>query len=202
MKKHTFDSRIYAYVASLMEQHKTITKVFKELNDYATGTYYAYIPDNAPEEVIYDFESGIDAYVDNGSAYVNEVLEKAAIFLTDHLNSNAKAVCISSGSEEQRGNTWITHYDYSNPLIYYKKELYYLLKNSQNSLDESKKFIQSSAGFNPLQIIFLTYSEELKELKTRDFELSPQDLKALVQNCKKLLINTYDFRSYIFWEKA
>lgn len=201
MKKHTYSHQINTYVEEFLQNNieKTVIKVFKQKEKYKSGIYYGYIPDNLPEEYRYSFEHSLEKFYSDSD--FKDIIEFAVEFIMKHLHSDTNAICISHGGSSSSTDPWIEKYykdDY--PLLSYKEELYFLLRNDQNTKKKVTDFVYRSQNHWPQQIILCTYSKELNKINDRMYELSPSQIEDISEQANKMLINVQDLKGYIFWE--
>jgi len=202
------DSRAIDYIRdTLLEIGNTLSQLFISNQQLSLSNVFTIVPQNTSKEALYHFNYSImppgkRRRVKVGKQYV--IVEEVQItkdwlihWLYNQLKVNPNLITIFEGNVIFESSQCLTS------LMTYRWEVYYYVisgkdvkvKSIKCSINMGKSFPIIGFVFSLNQYLLSTYKKEKK------FKIKKKGLELFSQNIRITIVGTYDFESFIIWER-
>jgi len=188
LKRFELDfEKAFAYAEGQTTDINTLATNLKELVNWESGRFFAYLPKDVQLENIHAFKHG----------KITTDIDKVKYFILNELKRNNQLSCIFDdfSDEFEDGD--------NGPLfqtcgLFYKKEVYFLVDQKIASFELMQTcFFVSDAIWHSLCLL-----TKVDLSHKKDKELTLQEIKAICLNATLIVFGAYDGEGYVIWENG
>lgn len=192
------------YVRSRLDNVNVISMELINQLDFFKGYFFTLLPSIANQKLLYNFKGGgilpqnpLEEYHVSGikSTYsiIPSIVEELALLISKEVKQRKNIVCMFD--DVNCSLKHVTGYDlYENYGLLYKDEIYYLLNNTNISVDLTKECLNNSNAFWHSLCVFA-------EIENSEKNLSLEHVKEICMTTQLIMIGAYDGEGYVFWEQ-
>lgn len=176
----------FNYVKNNLKEVNELSSQFLNMLSVIHGNFYVLLPEDADLKRIHEFNSGyITSLVDKEICHyiVEKTRDKYYSYVFDDVTVNAS---------DRFDDEFSVNYS-----LFYKDEVYYVIKNGMVSEDVFYKCMIASNGIWHSLCVITDVC--FREIINNNLEKSL--VKKICYNAQLAMISAYDAESYIFWEK-
>ena len=174
------------YVKGALEEANTLSKYLLELIDFGNGHFFTYLPENANQNEIYNFEKG--------GISSNTYLETAKLIF-DNMNKNNGLVCIIDDVIRDPSDKNIDSFRALN--MFHGDEVYYIITHKIAKVENILRCLhETDAIWHSLCVL-----TETNFIDMHSSGLNEEKIKEICLATKTIIIGSYDGEGYVFWER-